>query len=66
MKRTVVDDMMSEVILYGGLPVRRYDVYRDVLARTGSKWAADMFAFSPRTRVANAIPLTAEELAALP
>lgn len=65
-KPTFVDEMMNEVISYGGLPVRRHHVYQDVLKRTGSKWAADLFAFGPRARAIEAEPITLEELEALP
>lgn len=69
-RRTVVDEMMAEVIIYGGLPVRRYDVYRDALKRARTRIGddnggrpitekdcrkvADMFAFSFNTRLAPA------------
>jgi hypothetical protein len=43
---------MEEVILYGGLPVRRGDVYNDVLKRTGSHKAAEQFAFGFATKLA--------------
>ena len=58
---------LTEVVLYGGLPVRRCDVYQDVLKRTGSTKAADLFTFGPRRKLARpgAIPLTREELAKL-
>ena len=67
-KRNLVREFVDEVILYGGLPVRRRDVYDDALARTGSTRAADLFAFGFRTRLApvDAVPLTREELEALP
>lgn len=63
-RRRVLDEIMHEVILYGGLPVRRGDVYVDALARTGSTWAADRFAFLPPA--IDAEPLTKEQLDALP
>lgn len=43
---TLVERMLFETVMYGGLPCRRADVYRDVFDRTGDKRAADLFAFS--------------------
>lgn len=51
-KERITDKLMNEVIIYGGLPVRRKDVYRDALRRTGSTKAADMFAFGQQTKPA--------------
>lgn len=50
--KEMVNALMNEVIIYGGLPVRRADVYKDALKKTGSKKAADMFAFGQRTKLA--------------
>jgi len=61
MKETMASRMMNETILYGGLPLRRCDVHRDVLARTGSAWAADMAAFSPRHEAVDYEPLSLAE-----
>lgn len=63
-RQRFLDEMMAEVILYGGLPCRRSDVYRDALARTGSMRAADRFAFLPKA--IDAEPITREQLEALP
>ena len=49
---TIASKMMNEVILYGGIPMTRANVYRQALVDTGSKKAADMFAFSTTTKVA--------------
>lgn len=67
-KATLVAALMDEVIVYGGLPARRADVYRDMLRRTGSEWAADLFAFGSRTQLApaGAEPLALADLAAFP
>lgn len=54
--RQIVDGLMNEVILYGGIPMRRCDVYRDALEATGSHKAADMFAFGLRARAVDAKP----------
>jgi hypothetical protein len=59
-----MDELMNEVIRYGGLPVRRYDVYRDALARTGNDQAAQRFAFLPRA-IEGVEPISREELEAL-
>lgn len=61
------DAVLNQVILYGGLPVRRCDVYRDALRRTGDKRAADMFAFGPQVTPLHrdTEPLSAAQLANL-
>lgn len=41
---------MAEQINYGGQPLSRAEVYADALKVTGSKRAADMFAFGPRAK----------------
>ena len=64
-RRTLIDELMAEVILYGGLPVRRADAYEDALMRTGSHKLADAYAFGPRAKAIDAEPLTVEQLAAL-
>lgn len=53
-RSTIIDNLMSEVIYYGGLPMRRADVYQAALEATGSHKAADMFAFSPNHKEAPA------------
>ena len=65
-QRGIVDELMTEVILYGGLPVRRIDAYEDALNRTGSIWAAELFAFGLRAKTVDAKPLTREQLRSLP
>ena len=62
-KITLADIVVNEIIIYGGLPMSRKDVYRDALNRTGSTKAADMFAFGPNTKIApsNHEPYTLEE-----
>ncbi len=47
-KQTLTDNLLNEVILYGGLPYKRVDVYRHALETTDSRKAADMFAFSKK------------------
>jgi hypothetical protein len=66
--RRILAELMGEVILYGGLPVRRADVYDDARQRTGSHRAAAQFAFGLHTRLApvGSVPLTREALARLP
>lgn len=83
-RRTIVDEVMEEIIIYGGLPVRRGDAYthalRTLRTRIGddnggrpiteadARRGAEMFAFGYQTRLApaDAVPLTLEELEALP
>ena len=65
-RTTFMDELMGETILYGGLPVRRADAYEDALSRTGSAWAAELFAFGPRAAAVDAEPLTREQLRRLP
>lgn len=78
-RRSIVTDLMHEVILYGGLPVRRCDVYDHALrtlrthigvtegaTEQACQRAADRFAFGQQTRRVNAEPLTAAELARQP
>jgi len=60
-RHNFVDQLMNETIMYGGLPLRRCDVYRDCLRQTGSKWAADMAAFSPSHEAVDLEPLTLDE-----
>src|SRR4030042_1219239 len=54
---------VNEVILYGGLPLRRTDVYTQALKDTGDKTAADRFAFGPDVVLApeGTEPLTLSE-----
>ena len=56
---------MSEVISYGGLPMRRCDVYAVCFADTGDKMCADLFAFGPNTRIMDCEPMTVAEFRAL-
>ncbi|MBU4056231.1 MAG: hypothetical protein KKA41_17890 [Proteobacteria bacterium] len=39
------DQLMNEYISYGGAAYKRYEAYQDALEATGSKQAADRFAF---------------------
>lgn len=50
--RHIIDNLMNEVIIYGGFPMTRANVYRHALKVTGSRKAADMFAFGPNARKA--------------
>lgn len=59
--KTLTSNFMNEVIIYGGLPLRRSDVYKDALKQTGSEKAADMFAFSVRHKTVDIKPLSYEE-----
>jgi hypothetical protein len=54
---------MNEVIIYGGLPLRRADVYRDAFHKAGNNKAADMFAFGQNAKIApeRVIPFTLVE-----
>jgi hypothetical protein len=81
-KQTIGDELMAEVILYGGLPVRRCDVYADALARLRTHIGrdnggrpvtekdchreAERFAFGLQTVTIDAVPLSREELEQLP
>ncbi len=58
---TIVDHLMNEVISYGGLAMRRCDVYREIEERTGDLKAADYFAFRPSATVLDVEPLTLKE-----
>lgn len=61
-KLPLTDLLLSEVINYGGLPVSRATAHALAFAATGSKQAADMFAFGPRTRaLLNVLPMTLDE-----
>ena len=64
-KLNSTDLFMNEVVLYGGLPMRRADVYRHALKVTGSRKAADMFAFSERKKAVNQKPITLKQLASI-
>lgn len=50
--RNLTNNLMNEVIIYGGFPMTRANVYRDALAQTNDKKAADTFAFGPNARKA--------------
>ena len=60
-RETFMDKLANETILYGGLPLRRCDVYRDALERTGSHRAAEMFACSLSKHAIDTPALTYEE-----
>jgi len=63
--RDIVNNLMNETIRYGGLPLRRCDVYRDALDRTGSHQAADMFAFGINKPAIDATPLSYDDFRAI-
>jgi len=81
-RRRFMDELMAEVILYGGLPVSRGDVYEDALTRLririgddnggrpiteqDCQRGAEQFAFGVRTKIVDAVPLSCEELKRLP
>lgn len=50
-RKTLADRIMNEVILYGGLPMRRCDVYTLATEHLGGqargRSGADYFAFAP-------------------
>lgn len=60
-KERLTDKLGNEVIMYGGFPMRRRDVYQDALQSTGSTQAAEMFAFSERHKPINESPISMEE-----
>jgi len=43
-----MDELMAELIPYGGVAVPRSVAYFDALARTGDEQAADRMAMSPK------------------
>ena len=45
---TFMDELMAELINYGGIAAPRSAVYAHALSATGSERAADMFAFGFR------------------
>lgn len=49
MRQTLVDRVMNETTIYGGLPLRRADVYtlacEDLGDQSGKRFGADWFAF---------------------
>ena len=47
-RRTILDDVMAEHIIYGGTLATRAEVYDDVIALGHPARTADMFAFGPR------------------
>ena len=55
-KEKLADKIGDEVIMYGGLPLRRKDVYKDVMLDFKDKKMADTFAFNPRSKVVNMKP----------
>ena len=50
-KRRFMDELMNEVALYGGLPMRRADIYTLAAEHLGQhasgRFGADYFAFRP-------------------
>lgn len=61
MKNNLVAKLMNETILYGGLPLRRCDVYQDCLdVGVSHKWA-DVWAFGRRAVTVDMEPLTMTE-----
>ena len=44
-KERLADKIGNEVIMYGGLPLRRKDVYKDVMLDFKNKRMAETFAF---------------------
>jgi len=57
-------ELMQETITFGGLPMRRCDVYQYVSKQIGPE-AADFFAFGPTTKPTDHIPLSLEEFEAI-
>lgn len=47
---TLIDRIMNEVIFYGGIPMRRYDVLRHAkkVLGTAKPFGAEYFAFHPK------------------
>lgn len=52
MAKKIVDEMMNEVIIHGGIPLSRANVYRLVKQSTKSSKAANMFAFGSHIKKA--------------
>ena len=71
MRTKFMDELMNEVVCYGGMAATRHEVYRHALAaclsdpdcpsESAARKAADRFAFGPQ-----AVTLSAEQAAALP
>ena len=55
-KVRLADKIGNEVIIYGGLPLQRKDVYKDIMLDFKDKKMADTFAFNPRSKVVNMKP----------
>lgn len=66
-KPSFIDNLMSETVLYGGLPMRRCDVLRvateDMGERAPKLYGPDYFAFFPPA--VEAEPLTIEQFRAI-
>lgn len=60
-KSSFVAAYMAEVVSYGGMPLRRADVYAVCLADTGDRQTADLFAFGPNRRIMDCEPLSIAE-----
>lgn len=60
-RNPLIDALMNETILYGGIPLRRSDAYTDALWATKSHRAAEEFAFGFRTRPTTEEPWTLEK-----
>ena len=63
---TLVDELMNEVTFYGGLPMRRCDVFTLCTEHLGDEakrcelYGADYFAFRPAAAPAHVTPLPLE------
>jgi hypothetical protein len=57
----IMDDLLREVIIHGGFPMRRIDVYRLTLEETADTRTSDYFAFGP-IRVVVCQPMTLTEV----
>ncbi|MFA5380080.1 MAG: hypothetical protein WC455_30240, partial [Dehalococcoidia bacterium] len=64
-RERLVDVVGNEVIMHGGIPLRRKDVYTLALSSTGSEQAAGMFAFGNRHEPVDVEPWNIEDAKAL-
>lgn len=62
--RNSTDRFVNEVIVYGGVPMRRCDVYAVCLEDTQDKRCADYFAFGSAQKAIDAEPVSIAEFRA--
>lgn len=61
MRATVADKLMNEVIVMGGLPLRRMDAHALLREAGHDNGTCGMFAFGPNARAVDVEPMSIDE-----